>query len=159
MKRGASLFAAAVFGLIAASTSLSSSAALYKWIDENGRVAYGDTPPAGVKAERLTTSVAPADPNAVRDLATKDAEIRKRQQQRAEDEAKEEKNRAQVNLVRRQCQQAIGRVKSLREDASVYRYNEKGERVYLDASAREAEIAQNQKIMRDIGCTPALQPQ
>ena len=81
MKRGASLFAAAAFGLIAASISLSSSAALYKWIDENGRVAYGDTPPAGVKAERLTTMVAPADPNAVRDLATKDAEIRKRQQQ------------------------------------------------------------------------------
>src|SRR5262249_38620483 len=100
----------------------------------------------------------PADPNAVRDLAAKDAEIKKRQQQRADDAVKEEKSRAEINLVRRQCQQAEGRVKALRTDTNVYRYNEKGERVYLDAAAREAEIAQNQKIMRDIGCTPAIQP-
>ena len=154
-----SLFAAFAFSPVTALCATPSLAALYKWVDENGRVNYGDTPPAGVKAERLNATVAPADPNAVRDLATKDAEIRKRQQQRADDEAKEEKSRADINLMRRQCQQAIGRVKSLREDPNVFRYNEKGERVYLDAAMREAEIAQNQKIMRDIGCTPAIPPQ
>jgi hypothetical protein len=159
MKRSISLSAAIAFGVMATLCTPPALAALYKWVDENGRVTYGDTPPAGVKAERLSTSVAPADPNAVRDMAAKDAEIRKRQQQRADDATKEEKSRAQVNLVRRQCQQAIGRDKALREDANVYRYNEKGQRVYLDTAAREAEIAQNQKIMRDIGCTPAMPAQ
>ena len=159
MKRPMSSLATIAIAAAAVLCASSSLAALYKWVDENGRVSYGDTPPAGVKAERLTTTVAPADPNAVRDMATKDAEMRKRQQQRADDAAKEEKSRADMNLARRQCQQAAGRVKSLREDANVYRYNDKGERVYLDAAAREAEIAQNQKIMRDIGCTPAISPQ
>jgi hypothetical protein len=156
MKRRLSLNIAVALGAVAAICAVSSLAATYKWLDENGRVVYGDTPPAGVKAERLSTSVPPADPNAVRDMVTKDAEIRKRQQQRVDDEAKEEKSRAEVNLIRRQCQQAAGRVRSLREDANVYRFDDKGQRVYLDAAAREEAIAQNQKIMRDIGCTPAI---
>ena len=99
-----------------------------------------------------------ADPAAVRDLANKDAEIRKRQQQREEDSTKQEKNLADANLRRTQCQQALGRNKSLKDDANVYRYNEKGERVYLNAAMREESIAQNQKLMRDLGCTPGIQP-
>ena len=147
------------FGVIAALYAASALAVTYKWLDENGRVVYGDTPPAGVKAERLNTTVPPTDPNAVRDLATKDAELRKRQQQRIDDAAKEEKARTDANLVRRQCQQAVGRVKTLREDANVYTYNDKGERVYLEGAAREEAIAQNQKVMRDLGCTPAMTAQ
>jgi len=157
MKRSRSLLAVLAFGLSAFCTS-PALATMYKWVDENGRVTYGDTPPAGVKAERLSTSIAPSDPNAVRDLATKDAEIKKRQQQRVDEAAKEDKSRAEINLARRQCQQAEGRLKALRTDTNVYQYNEKGERVYLDAAARDTEIAQNQKIMRDIGCVAAIQP-
>jgi len=150
--------AAVAVALVAAFACGGAIAATYKWIDENGRVVYGDTPPAGVKAERVVTGTAPADPAAVRDMATKDAEIKKRMQQRSDDEAKADKDRVDVNLRRSQCQQAVGRIKSLREDANVFRYNEKGERVYFTAAERESSIAQNQKIMRDLGCTPAIQP-
>ncbi len=159
MRHRKSFVAAAIFGVFAALASSMSIAAMYKWVDDNGRVVYGDTPPAGVKAERIKTAgTPPADPAAVRDLAAKDAEVKKRMQQRTDDEAKVDKDRADQNLRRSQCQQAVGRVKSLREDANVYRYNEKGERVFLDTAAREEMIAQNQKIMRDLGCTPAIQP-
>ena len=68
--------------------ALPAAAALYKWSDENGRVVYGDTPPPGVKAERVNPAVAPADPNAVRDMAAKDAQLNKRQQDRAAEETK-----------------------------------------------------------------------
>jgi hypothetical protein len=132
------------------------AAATYKWLDENGRVVYGDTPPPGVKAERLNAALPPADPNAVRDMAAKDAEFRKNAQARVDEEAKAEKDRADANLRRSQCQQALGQMKSLREGGNVYRFDEKGEKVPLDAAARESAIAQNQKIMRDIGCTPAI---
>lgn len=158
MKLRLALRVAMGFGVMAALAASTSFAALYKWIDENGRVTYGDTPPAGVKAERLTTGVSPADPNAVRDLATKDAEIRKRQQQRADEAAKEEKDRYDLAWKRRQCQRASGTIKSLRDDENIYRYNEKGERVYLDGAAREEAVAQNEKVIRDLGCTPAIQP-
>jgi Domain of unknown function (DUF4124) len=150
--------AAACLGVAAALAASVSLAAMYKWVDENGRVSYGDTPPVGVKAERLSSGPAPADPAAVRDLATKDAELRKRMQQRTDDEAKVQNDRVADNLRRTQCQQALGRVRSLRQDANVFRYNEKGDREYLDAAARENAIAENQKLMREIGCTPAIQP-
>jgi hypothetical protein len=153
-----SLITAGIFGVIAALAGSVAIAAMYKWVDENGRVAYGDTPPAGVKAERMSSGPAPADPAAVRDLATKDAELRKRAQQRTDDDAKVEKDRVAENLRLTQCQQGVGRIRSLRQDANVYRYNEKGDKVLLDAVARENAIAENQKLMRDLGCTPAIQP-
>src|SRR5438045_9512935 len=87
-----SLLFAGIFGVIAALAGSVSMAAMYKWVDENGRVAYGDTPPAGVKAERLSSGPASADPAAVRDMATKDAEVRKRMQQRTDDEARVDKD-------------------------------------------------------------------
>ena len=158
MKLRKSIFFAAGCALPAALCATLAFGAMYKWVDDNGRVAYGDTPPVGVKAERMGNSVAPADPAALRDLANKDAEIRKRAQQRDESSAKQEKDLADTNLRRSQCQQAIGRNKSLKDDANVYRYNEKGERVYLNAAMREESLAQNQKLMRDLGCTPAIQP-
>lgn len=144
-------------GVAAALSAASAFAAMYKWVDENGRTVYGDTPPPGAKIERVNTGgTAPPDPDAVRDMAKKDAEIKKRMQQRSDDEAKADKDRVQANLLRRQCQDAQGRIRSLREDANVYRYNAKGEKEILTSAAREEMIAQNQKIMRDLGCTPAI---
>src|ERR1700693_4992430 len=89
---------------------LPSAAALYKWNAENGRVVYGDTPPPGVKAERVNPSVAPADPNAVRDMAAKDAQMNKRQQDRAEDETKTEKAEADARAKLDRCAQIRGRL-------------------------------------------------
>jgi Domain of unknown function (DUF4124) len=158
MKLQKPLLAAAAFAVVAVLSGSPAIAAMYKWVDENGHVNYGDTPPAGVKAERMVTNAPPADPAAVRDLATKDAEIRKRMQQRTDDDAKVQKDRVADNLRLTQCQQAIGRVRTLRQDQNVYRYDEKGDKVFLDAAARENSIAENQKLMRDLGCTPAIQP-
>src|SRR5882724_8285762 len=85
--------------------ALPAAAALYKWTDDNGRAVYGDTPPAGVKAERVTAAVPPADPNAVRDMASKDAQIKARQQARADDEAKAEKAQADDKAKLERCAQ------------------------------------------------------
>ena len=99
-----SLFYAAGFGVFIALASTASHAILYKWIDENGRVAYGDQPPPGAKPEKLnTSSIGPADPNAVRDMASKDAEIKKRQQQRADEAAKTAKDESDGKKKLDQC--------------------------------------------------------
>jgi hypothetical protein len=147
---------AVAVGIAVALSATLAGAAMYKWVDENGRTVYGDTPPPGAKIERINANTAPADPDAARDMAKKDAEIKKRMQQRNDDEVKADKDRVQANLLRRQCQDAQGRIRSLREDANVYRYNAKGEKEILSTAAREEMVAQNQKIMRDLGCTPAI---
>ncbi|MDQ6923832.1 MAG: DUF4124 domain-containing protein [Pseudomonadota bacterium] len=155
MKLRSSLIFAAGLGAFFALATMASHAILYKWTDENGRVAYGDQPPPGAKPERLNTSIGPADPNAVRDMASKDAEIKKRQQLRADEAAKTAKDESDGKRKLDQCAQARGRIKTLRNEAAVFRYNEKGEKVFYEASDRERVILDNQKLMRDLNC-PAL---
>jgi hypothetical protein len=152
MKLRTSLIFAAGLGAFLAMATTASHAILYKWVDENGRVAYGDQPPPGAKPEKLNASVGPADPNAVRDMASKDAEIKKRQQQRADDAAKTAKDESDGKKKLDQCVQARGRIKTLRDDTAVYRYNEKGEKVFYEVADRERAIADNQKLMRDLNC-------
>src|SRR5262249_9316137 len=92
----------------AACAALPAVAALYKWTDENGRVVYGDTPPPGAKAERISVAAPPADPNAVRDMASKDAELKKRAQARADEETKAEKAAADDKARLDRCVQIRG---------------------------------------------------
>jgi Domain of unknown function (DUF4124) len=152
MKLRTSLIFAAGLGAFIALATTASHAILYKWTDENGRVAYGDQPPPGAKPERLNASLGPSDPNAVRDMASKDAEIKKRQQQRADEAAKTAKDESDGKRKLDQCVQARGRIKTLRNDMAVFRYNEKGEKVFYEAADRERAIADNQKLMRDLNC-------
>ena len=135
--------------------ALPAAAALYKWNDENGRVVYGDTPPPGVKAERVNPAVAPADPNAVRDMAAKDAQMNKRQQDRAEEETKAEKAEADTRARLDRCAQIRGRLQTLRADVAVYRFNDKGEKVYMPASERDKAAAESEKMLRDLNCPSA----
>jgi hypothetical protein len=148
------LFIAVMFGLIAGSIAQNAGAVLYKWTDENGRTVYGDQPPPGIKPERLNASLGPADPNAVRDMATKDAEIKKRMQQRVDDAAKLEKEQSDAKRRLDQCVQARGRIRTLREDVAVYRFNEKGEKSFYQPADREKAINESQKIIRDLNCPP-----
>ncbi len=149
-----SLVIAAVIGLAGVLLSPTCDAILYKWTDENGRVVYGDQPPTGTKAERLNPGIGPADPNAVRDMANKDAEIKKRQQQRADDAAKLEKEQSDAKRKLEQCVQTRGRIKMMRDDRAVFRYNEKGEKVYYQPAEREKAISESQKILQDLNCPP-----
>ncbi|HEY7240762.1 MAG TPA: DUF4124 domain-containing protein [Burkholderiales bacterium] len=135
--------------------ALPAAAALYKWTDENGRTVYGDTPPAGVKAERVNAALPPADPNAVRDMAAKDQQINKRQRDRAEDDAKAEKAQADAKAKLDRCAQLRGNIEMMRSTAAVYRFNDKGEKIYLEPADREKSIADAQKQLRTLKCEDA----
>jgi len=127
-------------------------AAMYKWVDANGRVVYSDQPPAGAKAEKINPSVAPADMNAVRDLANKDMDLKKRQQARADDVAKAEKADTETKQRLDQCTQARGRIRTLQMETNVYRYSPTGEKVYMEPAERQKALGDNDKILRDLNC-------
>ena len=128
--------------LIAALTAaIPAAAALYKWTDANGRVVYSDQPPMGnAKTETLTGAAPPANPGAVKEMATKDAEFKKRQADQVENVKKADKQRTDAERLLDQCAQARGQIKQFGAgEVPIYRYNAKGDRVILDAATRDRE--------------------
>ena len=121
--------------------ALPASAVLYKWTDATGRVVYSDLPPTGdVKVEIVNGPAPAANPNAVKEMAAKDVEMKKRQAEAAEKEKKSETDRVQVAKRNEQCQRAQMQIKQLgAEQVAFVRYNEKGEVVYVDDATRRKE--------------------
>ncbi|HVE50668.1 MAG TPA: DUF4124 domain-containing protein [Casimicrobiaceae bacterium] len=135
-------------------TSWPSLGAMYKWTDSTGRIVYSDQPPTGnVKAEAVRPAPPPANPNALKELASKDAELKKRQLDRADVAQKADKARVDAQKQAALCQQARSHVAGLgRSEMVIYRMNEKGERVVMDASARKAEVQRLELMMYEKKC-------
>jgi hypothetical protein len=149
----ASLTAMAV-ALFVAPCAGDAFAALYKWTDAQGHVVYSDQPPQGnVKSEQLRAPPPPANPNAAKELAQRQAEFEKRQAETgkaAEKAGKEQMSSAQLAEA---CANARGQVKQLTESQlAIYRYNAKGEREVMDDDARAKERAKINAWIRDNKC-------
>jgi hypothetical protein len=149
----ASLSAFAVL-LLAAGYAAGGAAALYKWTDAQGRIVYSDQPPqANVKTEQLRGAPPPANPNAAKELAQREADFRKRQADAEKANAKAGKESASSADHAESCAQARGQLKQLAESQlAIYRYNERGEREVMDEDARGRERAKLNAWIRDNKC-------
>ena len=133
--------------LVALAFTGAAAAQQYKWVDADGKVRYGDTPPPGVKATPLKPPPAAPQPPAAasKDKAlTPEAAFRKRQQEREVQEEKAAKERAAAEAKRQNCEQAQAHLRQLQGGQRIATMNGAGERVFLDDGqrAREAERAQ-----------------
>jgi hypothetical protein len=132
--------ALAMLALGVALSASPASAVLYKWTDANGRVSYSDQPPPGnVKAEIVNGAPAASNPEAVRELATQDQDLKKLQAQRADAQKKADRTRAETALQEQACVEARGRVRLYESDQVISRINEKGEQVFLDDTMKNRE--------------------
>ena len=149
------LLACAALAALLPVAAPTADAALYKWVDANGRTVYSDQVPPGVKAEPVSAAAPAANPNAVKELGNKEAEFRKRQLDRAEDGKKAEKARADAQKLATVCAQGRAQIVNLRNgDLAMYTLNDKGERVFLDDAGRKAEIGRLEQAMRERSCPP-----
>ena len=133
-------------------TALPAAATLYKWTDANGRVIYSDQPPIGnFKVEVISGPPPPANPNAVKELASKEAELQQKKTLRADEEAKAAKTKAETDKKREQCARVRGQVAMMQSDQNMllFRSNEKGEPVYMDDAARRRERDQLDAWVRE----------
>jgi hypothetical protein len=103
----------------------------------------------------LTPPPPAANPNAVKEMASKDAELKKRQLDRADDAKKADKARADDTRKAESCAQLRGQVRLLAGDNVVYHANEKGERVYMDDAAKKRERERIEGMIREYNCPPA----
>src|SRR5579859_2806915 len=112
------------------------SAVVYKWVDAQGKVQYGDRPPDGVHAEgvellgthnRATTAAAAAAAKATTAPASTPSETKKAG----------DSDVAQVR--QKQCAEAQERYKKLIEGRHLYKTGDNGERQYLTSEEIDSE--------------------
>ena len=112
-------------------------AEIYKWVDDSGRVHYGDrSQPRGTEVLQVPAA-APTDPH----LAA-----RRRKQQRLLEAIEQEREqeheaqaRAEQQRVRRRhsCARAMDQLRMVERPGRVYDLDDTGERRYWDAQTRE----------------------
>lgn len=148
-----------IFGLCVATLSglpAFGQAPIYSWKDASGKVHYGDRPPPGVDARRV--SAGPREPDdaeaARRGLAERKFAEREKQAKTAET-AKQSAVMAEQEKIRAEnCQRARNTLAGLESGEIRFILNDKGERVALDGEQRTQEIARTRKAV-DSWCQPA----
>jgi hypothetical protein len=102
-----------------------SALAQYRWVDKDGRVQYGDTPPAGASASALRPPPPAAAPDkAPLTNAEKDADFRKRQMDGDAERQKQAQSEQEAKLKRENCAQAKDAVRTLEAGGRVARVDE-----------------------------------
>ena len=124
---------------------------IYKFVDAQGNVHYGDRPSGDPEEERLEVVSRATDPAAVQaavDRRREQDEVRNQKQilrENQKQEAREE--RAAAEKREAECTAQRERLERYARSQRLYRRDENGERVYLDGAEREAaESALRQHI-------------
>lgn len=122
------------------------SAVVYKWVDSQGKVQYGDRPPDGVQAEvvellRTHTSAraAPAPGPAGGPQSAKAATGDPNDAKNVTDKSKQAVAADVAAARQAACQEAQARYKQLVEGRHIYKTGENGERAYLSAEEIDSE--------------------
>ena len=123
-------------------------AQMYKCVDERGRVHYSDKPQPGCKGGPVELqpipsvsgqAITPQSPN----TAQQDADFRRRQSERARQEANE---KAALN---EQCTRARQELEWLSSSGRLVEINDAGERVFIDEATRESRLARAKRQLRN----------
>ncbi len=119
-----------------------SAAAQYRWVDKDGRVQYGDTPPTGASASAVRPLPAgAASDKAPLSHAEKEAEFRKRRLEAEKDREKQTQAESEARDKAENCARAKENVRTLEAGGRVTRLDEKGERYFLDEAQIGQEVA------------------
>ena len=147
MKR---LFAAFAASALCLALTGVAQAQQYKWVDQNGKVQYGDVPPPGVKAQRLKPppgAPAPAKKGEKGEKAlSPEAAYRKRQEDAQKEREKGAQAEQEAAAKRENCTRAQESLRTLESGQRIARTDAKGERYYLE----DAQIAQETSRARQL---------
>ena len=141
MKRIALIAAALAFAPFA-------SAQLYKHVDKDGRTVYTDQPPASADAKRLNIQNAPAA-SGNKSYVERDKELDKSRKAAREKQEKSEQATKSAQQAEQRCAQAWAAYQTYADGGRIYKYNEKGERTYLDDAELEKERIRTRREMEE----------
>lgn len=148
-----------VFSLFALCTValLPAQAQTYQWKDSSGRTVISDTPPPSAgKPTRTIGGTAPVErqsaetpANEPKSTAEKDMEFKKRQQEAKEKADKTAKEQTAAAEKQENCRRAQANLTALEAGQPMATIGANGERVVMDASAREQEMAHTRRVVAE----------
>jgi hypothetical protein len=143
-----------VFFLFLGWASLASAAGVYKWVDEQGRVHYGERPPVRTQAQEMQIKEAPLEDLPVEDDGAARSDTTQRLLRAFEDEreqkkAQQQKRRDEQEKRQRNCALARDRLRRYQSASSLYNLDKQGERRFLSDAERTAyEQSAQQDVAR-----------
>jgi uncharacterized protein DUF4124 len=120
------------------------SAQQYKWVDQDGKVRYGDVPPPGASATRIKPPSAGAPAAAAEakkdggKALTPEQAFRKRQEDAQKEQQDQAKADQHAQAKRENCTRAQDALRSLESGQRIARTDAQGERYFLE----DAQVAQ-----------------
>lgn len=120
-------------------------AGLNKWVDEQGKVHYTDSPPPDAKVESVRNVTGKGQEAAPVDYSSKSysqraAEMKKARQEKNEASEKSAREAAQKQERKRNCAAARENLRSLESGTRLVTYDEKGERRFMDDAERAQRL-------------------
>lgn len=134
-------------------TSMTSHAALNKWVDADGKVHYSDSAPTDVKVKTLRSSSAPdaitsvSSVSAPKTLAERDADWKKSQKAKEEVAQKAEQEKEAALVKQKNCESARSNLAGYENSRAIVKYDANGERSFLDDAARNKTIEDARKTV------------
>ena len=140
------------------------TAQVYKWVDKDGKVRYGDVAPPGIKAVPLkpppggaaaaSTTANPAaadkaDKSGPLTPAQQEQAYRERQLKAKEAQEKAEQERVVAEQRARNCGSAQESLRAMETGRRLASVNAQGETVYLDESQVQERIARARQVVAE----------
>lgn len=121
-------------------------AQVYKWVDDKGVTHYDASPPPNAKSREIQVRDPTGGPGtkpraAGPSVQEQEAAFRQRQIEREQADAKEARDRTQLQM---RCRSLRSNIDDMKNARRVYHVDEKGERVYMGDEARQALIAKRE---------------
>ncbi len=145
-----------VWLLAAAATvfAVSAGSEIHRWVDKDGNVHYSDSPPSHATTEKIEPPPPPSKENIRRTQARTDLLI-EQQRASADQRAQErEEKRLRKDIAEEQaidrailCSGARRSLYALLQPRAAYTTNERGERVYIPDTFRQAEIEEQKRVV------------
>lgn len=133
--------------------SLAVEATVYRWLDEQGRVQFGDRPPAHRQVEQIELKVPPSAPG---NTSTPEQTLQQRREvqqkmldayrdEREQRQQRRQKRAAEQARRKRACVEARDRLRLYQSSGALYELEPDGSRRFLSAEQYEAALVRARK--------------
>jgi len=119
---------------------IAAQAGVYKWVDENGKVHYGDSPQASQPTVEMNVDETTTEPSFSEDVLSREEKrerlLQSMEEDRIEKQEQRDKQIAENEKNRQRCNQYRDRMRHYERANGLYKLDRDGNRVYMSESER-----------------------